>query len=118
MYLHSSKVIFDSVGVGRVLNKLGKVVKPKARPPIMQRNKVKRVSWARKYMKVDFYKVIFTDECPASLDGPDIWSKCWILHDESVRSSDAQATTGRKSRGGRDSKKNESDYRLSDSRTL
>ena len=48
MYLHSIKAIFDSIGVGGfcrqtriALNELGKVVKPKARPPTMQRNKVK-----------------------------------------------------------------------------
>ena len=99
MHLHSSKAIVDLTGVGgfcrqtrcTALNKLGKVVKPKARPHIMERNKAKRVSWATKYMKVDFSKVIFTDECRASLDGPGGWSKGWILYDESVP---VQATTG------------------------
>jgi hypothetical protein len=37
----------------------------------MQRNKVKIVSQAKKYLKVDFSKVIFTDEPRAKLNGPD-----------------------------------------------
>ena len=91
MPLHSSKSIFDAAGIANCcrqtrctsLNMLGKMAKPKARPPISHRNKLKRVSWAKKYMKVDFSKVIFTDECHATLDGPDGWSRGWIIKGES-----------------------------------
>ena len=31
---------------------------------------MKRLNWARQYMKLDFNKVIFTGECRATLDGP------------------------------------------------
>ena len=94
MPLHSSKAIFDAAGVGEVsrqtrctvLKKVARVVKPRARPLITERNKQKRVSWAKKYMKLDFSKVIFTDECRATLDGPDGWSKGWICNDESIPS--------------------------------
>ena len=68
--LHSSKAIFDATVVKEcciqaqcnVLNKLGRVVKPKARPPISQNNRLKIVTWAKRYLKVDFSKVIFTNE--------------------------------------------------------
>ena len=39
--------------------------------PLKQKHKSKRVGWAKKYMKVDFTQVIFTDECHAMLDGPE-----------------------------------------------
>ena len=31
-------------------------------------------------MKMDFRNVLFTDECRATIDGPDGWSSGWILH--------------------------------------
>ncbi len=36
--------------------------------------------WATNYIKCDFSTVIFTDECRATLDGPDGFSRGWIGH--------------------------------------
>ena len=82
--LHTtSKSIFDNAGVPKMaetaryqtLKSLAKVMKS-----ISKRHKTKRVERARRYMKTDFRNVLFTDECRASLDGPDGWSSGWILH--------------------------------------
>jgi len=94
MPLHSSKAIFEAAGVSgcsrptrcSVLKKVAKCVKPKSTPPIMDHNKEKRISWARKNMKLDFSKVIFTDACRTTLDGPDGWSKGWVCNDSSIPS--------------------------------
>ena len=39
------------------------------------------MEWVKKYMKVDFSQVIFTDECRATLDGPDGWAQGWVSSD-------------------------------------
>ena len=41
--------------------------------------KAKRVEWAVRYHKVNFSNVIFTDECRATMDGPDGWALGWVL---------------------------------------
>ncbi|CAI9551429.1 unnamed protein product [Staurois parvus] len=33
----------------------------------------------KKYMKINFQTVLFTDECCATLDGPDGWSSGWLV---------------------------------------
>ena len=38
-----------------------------------------RVSWAKKYLKLNFSKVLFMDECRGMLDGPDGWSRGWLV---------------------------------------
>ena len=86
--LATSKHIFQGASLGdvprstrcRVLRKVAKVKKATKRPPLTQKHREKRVEWAKKYMKTDFSKVIFTDECRATLDGPDGWASGWILN--------------------------------------
>ena len=58
----------------RLLNKLGKNVKPVTRPPLKHIHRQNRVKWASVYMKTDFFTVLFTDE-DRTLDKPDGWSK-------------------------------------------
>ena len=36
------------------------------------------MEWVRKYKKMDFSNVIFTNKCHTTPDGPDEWAKCWI----------------------------------------
>ena len=84
----TSKTIFDSAGVPKMaktarcqtLKSLAKVRKPIKQPPLSKRHKTKRLEWARRYMKTDFQNVLFTDECRATLDGPDDWSSDWLLY--------------------------------------
>ena len=54
----------------KTLKELGKVKVAQRKPPISERYQIKRLNWARKYMKLDFNKVIFMDECRTTLDGP------------------------------------------------
>ena len=86
--LLSSKQLFEKAGVSevprtsrcRILQTFAKSVKPNIHPPLTSRHKTKRVEWARHYMKVDFQTVLFTDECRATLDGPDGWSRGWLVN--------------------------------------
>ena len=100
--LATSKDIFSGIGLGdiprstrcRVLRQVAKVKKSKKRPPLTQQHREKRVEWAKKYMKLDFSKVIFTDECRATLDGPDGWASGWI------RDGHSAPTRKRRQQGG------------------
>lgn len=86
--LLTSKQLFGKAGVGevprtsrcRILQTVAKVVKPNIHPPLTTRHKTKRVEWARQYMKIDFQTVLFTDECRATLDGPDGWCRGWLVN--------------------------------------
>ena len=86
--LLTSKQLFEQAGVGEVPRTsrchihqtVAKNVKPNIRPPLNSRHKAKRVEWARQYMKVDFQTVLFTDECRATLDGPDGWCRGWLVN--------------------------------------
>lgn len=93
--LLTSKTIFVEAGIPnilrdtrcRMLRAIGKVRKPITRPPITKVHKTKRVEWARKYMKLDFRRVIFTDECRATLDGPDGFRRGWIATNTQIPQS-------------------------------
>ncbi len=85
MPLQSSKQVFEAAGASggpqtsrcRILQKLAVVHKPTIRPPLNNVHKQKRLQWAHTNMKTNFQTVLFTDECRATLDGPDGWSSGW-----------------------------------------
>lgn len=88
----SSAEIFRAAGLTnvpkstrcRILRGLGQMKKMKTRPPINQKHRQKRLDWAKKYLKADFSKVLWTDEMRATLDGPDGWARGWVLDGREV----------------------------------
>lgn len=82
----TSSTIFQScnvTGVSKstrcaVLRDMAKVRKAEKRPPLNKNHKLKRQDWAKKYLKTDFSKVLWTDEMRVTLDGPDGWARGWI----------------------------------------
>ena len=91
----TSKEIFEDANVKnvsretrcKVLKTIASVKKSIKTPPLTKNHKELRQIWAEQYMKCDFSTVIFTDECRATLDGPDCWSRGWLRkgQDEHVR---------------------------------
>ncbi|KAL6456377.1 hypothetical protein MHYP_G00349200 [Metynnis hypsauchen] len=87
MSLQTSKQVFEAAGVSgvprtsrcRILQRLAVVRKPTIRSPLPSAHKQKRLQWAQTYMKTNFQTVLFTDECRATLDGPDGWSSGWLV---------------------------------------
>ena len=85
--LATSKFIFDKAGVPNcgktlrceTLQKLADNKKAEKRQQILPRHEIQRLDWGRKYMKLHFPNVIFTDEMRATLDGPDGWRRGWVL---------------------------------------
>ncbi|KAI5088077.1 bloodthirsty [Silurus meridionalis] len=86
MPLATSLAIFQSCNITGVpkstrcaiLRDMAKVRKAESRPPLNKTHKLKRQDWAKKYLKTDFSKVLWTDEMRVSLDGPDGWAHGWI----------------------------------------
>ncbi|KAJ1197141.1 hypothetical protein NDU88_001003 [Pleurodeles waltl] len=86
MPLATSLAIFQSCNITGVpkstrcaiLRDMAKVRKAERRPPLNKTHKLKRQDWAKKYLKTDFSKVLWTDEMRVSLDGPDGWARGWI----------------------------------------
>ena len=98
----TSKSLFEAAGVAttpkttrcRVLKTMGRVMKKSPKSPLTSNHREKRLEWARRYLKMDFSKVIFTDEARATLDGPDGWASGW------VRNEDEAQTRIRRQQGG------------------
>ena len=64
----------------RIIQVLAEMKSAIKKPPLTMNHKEKRVEFAIKYMKQDFDNVMFTDECRATLDGPDGFSRGWVLN--------------------------------------
>jgi transposase len=84
----TSATIFKEAGLpniskstrNRILAKMAENKSSLKRPPLTERHKKLRLNWAKNYMKTDMKCVLFTDESRATLNGPDGWSKGWVLH--------------------------------------
>ena len=83
-----SKELFDCVRLGnvskttrcRTLRQVAKSVNSETKQPLKQYHIQNRLKWAEDNMKVDFSKVLFTDEVRVTLDGPDGWNKGWVIN--------------------------------------
>ena len=103
--LSTSRAIFEQAKLAyipsratrcRILRTMSNVRNATKRPPLTDAHKTRRLDWAHEYMKQDFGHVIFTDECRATLDGPDGFSRGWILdgHNAPIRLSRQQGGGG------------------------
>ena len=86
--LASSRNIFEQAGVSgvhrvsrsRYLQNIAKVIKSVIQPPLTAKHKSKRLKQTREYLKTDFQNVLITDECRATLNGLDGWSRRWLVN--------------------------------------
>lgn len=60
-----------------ILNKISKCVSSDKRPHLTKNTIKQRMDWGRKYMKIKPCNIIWTDECRATLDGPDGFQRGW-----------------------------------------
>ena len=56
----------------------------KESPPLTKVNFLKRRKWGKKYMRIDFFKVIIKDESRVIFNIPLRWIKRWILFNSDV----------------------------------
>lgn len=61
-----------------VLNDMAMMRKAETRSPLNKTHKLKRQEWAKKYLKTDLSKVLWTDEMRVTPDEPDGWARGWI----------------------------------------
>ena len=85
--LSTSKQLFEKAQLStevpkttrcKILNILGSVRVARKQPCLKPIHMVNRVKWATTYLKQDFRDVLFTDECRATLDGPDGFARGWV----------------------------------------
>ena len=62
----------------KILSTIGKIVQSIRQPPLSEVHRSERVAWAKQYMKLDFRRVIFTDECRVTLDGQYGFCRGWL----------------------------------------
>ena len=48
------------------------------RPLLTKTHEYKRLAWPKKYLKLSFRNVLFTNEPRISLDGSDGWARGWV----------------------------------------
>ena len=68
----------------RIIQVLAETKSATKKPPLTMNHKEWRVEFAVKYLKQDFDKVMFTDECRTTLDGPDGFSRGWVLNKRDI----------------------------------
>ena len=68
----------------RILCEMGSLKKIPRQLLLTKTNLLKRQNWAKKYTKIDFSKVIITDESGGTFDGPDGLAKGGVLSNSNV----------------------------------
>ena len=77
--LTTSRKVFEDAGVTlqcratrcKVLKAFRSIKKPKKQPHLSKFNMQKLLVWVKTHLKLDFQNAVFTDECRATLEGPD-----------------------------------------------